>query len=97
MSKNSNTLIYLCLFCLLYLIAEQADKIKRLEARRPEIIYKVDNAGSGLAGIVTGKEFDGKRYTITVSGYGKFLVNKEQYESLKVGDGIPDYLKKRGN
>lgn len=87
MSKNSNTLIYLCLFCLLYLIAEQADKIKRLEAKRPEIIYKVDNAGSGLAGIVIGKEFDGKRYTITVSGYGKFLVNKEQYDRAIIGKG----------
>lgn len=87
MSKNSNTLIYLCLFCLLYLIAEQADKIKRLEARRPEIIYKVDNAGSGLAGVVTGKEFDGNRYSITVSGYGKFLVNKEQYDRAVIGKG----------
>ena len=87
MSKNSNTLIYLCLFCLLYLIAEQADKIKRLEARRPEIIYKVDNAGSGLAGIVIGKEFDGNRYSITVSGYGKFLVNKEQYDRAEIGKG----------
>jgi len=97
MSKNSNTLIYLCLFCLLYLIAEQADKIKSLEARRPEIIYKVDNAGSGLAGIVTGKEFDGNRYSITAGAYGKFLITKEQYESLKVGDEIPDYLKRKGN
>lgn len=95
--KQKNTAIYLYLFLILCLVAVQDGKIRRLEAKRPEIIYKVDNAGSGLAGIVTGKEFDGKRYTITVSGYGKFLVNKEQYESLKVGDGIPDYLKKRGN
>ncbi|RJU23436.1 DUF1372 family protein [Streptococcus sp. AM43-2AT] len=85
--KKNNIFIYLCLFCLLYLIAEQADKIKSLEARRPEIIYKVDNAGSGLAGIVTGKEFDGNRYSITVSGYGKFLVNKEQYDRAIIGKG----------
>lgn len=85
--KKNNIFIYLCLFCLLYLIAEQADKIKKLEARRPEIIYKVDNAGSGLAGIVIGKEFDGNRYTITVSGYGKFLVNKEQYDRAIIGKG----------
>lgn len=95
--KQNNTAIYLCLFLILCLVAVQNGKIKRLEARRPEIIYKVDNAGSGLAGIVIGKEFDGNRYTITVSGYGKFLVTKEQYESLKVGDDIPEYLKKRGN
>jgi hypothetical protein len=85
--KQHNIFIYLCLFCLLYLIAEQADKIKRLEAKRPEIIYKVDNAGSGLAGIVIGKEFDGNRYSITVSGYGKFLVNKEQYDRSIIGEG----------
>lgn len=87
MSKNSNALIYICLLCLLCLIAEQRGDIQRLEARRPEIIYKVDNAGSGLAGIVTGKDFDGERYSITVSGYGKFLVNKEQYDRAEIGKG----------
>ena len=97
MSKNSNTLIYLCLFCLLYLIAEQADKIKRLEARRPEIIYKVDNVGGVMAGQITDKEIIEGRYTVTAEAYGKFLVTKEQYEELKVGDQIPDYLKKRGS
>lgn len=97
MSKNSNTLIYLCLFCLLYLIAEQADKIKRLEARRPEIIYKVDNVGGVMAGQITDKEIIEGRYTVTAGAYGKFLVTKEQYENLKVGDQIPEYLKKRGN
>lgn len=97
MSKNNNTLIYLCLFCLLYLIAEQADKIKRLEARRPEIIYKVDNAGGVMAGQITDKEIIEGRYTVTAGAYGKFLVTKEQYEAIKVGDQIPEYLKKRGN
>lgn len=85
--KKRDTTVYFFLFLILCLIAVQDGKIKRLEARRPEIIYKVDNAGSGLAGIVTGKEFDGERYSITVSGYGKFLVNKEQYDRAIIGKG----------
>nr|DAX41173.1 MAG TPA: Protein of unknown function (DUF1372) [Bacteriophage sp.] len=87
MKNNHNTFVYLCLFLLILCISSQANEIKRLKAKRPEIIYKVDNAGSGLAGIVTGKEFDGNRYTITVSGYGKFLVNKEQYDRAEIGKG----------
>lgn len=85
--KKRDTTVYFFLFLILCLVAVQDGKIKRLEAKRPEIIYKVDNAGSGLAGIVTGKEFDGERYSITVSGYGKFLVNKEQYDRAIIGKG----------
>lgn len=65
--------------------------------KQPIIIYKVDNAGSGIHGKITDKEIIEGRYTVTVPSYGKFLVTKEQYESMAVGDEIPDYLKKRGN
>ena len=85
--KKRDTTVYFFLFLILCLVAVQDGKIRRLEAKRPEIIYKVDNAGSGLAGIVIGKEFDGNRYSITVSGYGKFLVNKEQYDRAEIGKG----------
>jgi len=85
--KKHDIFIYLCLFYIFCLIAGLKGDIQKLEARRPEIIYKVDNAGSGLAGIVIGKEFDGNRYSITVSGYGKFLVNKEQYDRAIIGKG----------
>ncbi len=61
------------------------------------IIYQVDNAGGVMVGQITDKEIIEGRYTVTAGAYGKFLVTKEQYESLKVGDEIPDYLKKRGN
>ena len=81
--KQKNTSIYFFLFLILCLIAVQNGKIKRLEARRPATIYYVDN----MAGVVTGKEFDGERYSITVSGYGKFLVNKEQYDRAIIGKG----------
>lgn len=49
-----------------------------------------------MVGQITDKEIIEGRYTVTAEAYGKFLVTKEQYESLKVGDEIPEYLKKRG-
>ena len=65
--------------------------------KQPIIIYQVDNAGGVMVGQITDKEIIEGRYTVTAGAYGKFLVTKEQYESLKVGDSIPDFLKKRGN
>ena len=49
-----------------------------------------------LHGKVTGKSMVGKLYTIDCGAYGKFLVSKEQYDSVQVGDEIPSYLKGRG-
>lgn len=65
--------------------------------KQPIIIHVVDNAGGMMAGQITDKEIIEGRYTVTAGAYGKFLVTKEQYKSLKVGDEIPEYLKKRGN
>lgn len=65
--------------------------------KQPIIIHVVDNAGGMMAGQITDKEIIEGRYTVTAGAYGKFLVTKEQYESLKIGDSIPEYLKKRGN
>ncbi|HEL2706221.1 TPA: DUF1372 family protein [Streptococcus suis] len=65
--------------------------------RQPIIIHVVDNAGGVMVGQITDKEIIEGRYTVTAEAYGKFLVTKEQYESLKVGDEIPEYLKKRGS
>ena len=59
------------------------------------VIHKADNAVE-LHGKVTGKSMVGKLYTIDCGAYGKFLVNKEQYDSVNVGDDIPGYLKERG-
>lgn len=62
--------------------------------KQPIIIYKVDNAGAEIDGKIVDKEIIEGRYTVTVGSYGKFLVSKPQYESLKVGDDMPEYLKK---
>ena len=65
--------------------------------QQPVIVYHVDNAGGVMVGQITDKEIIEGRYTVTAHAYGKFLVTKEQYEAIKVGDEIPEYLKKRGS
>lgn len=60
------------------------------------VIHKADNAVE-LHGKVTGKSMVGKLYTLDCGAYGKFLVSKEQYDSVQVGDDIPSYLRGRGN
>lgn len=60
------------------------------------VIHKADNAVK-LHGKVTGKSMVGKLYTLDCGAYGKFLVSKEQYDSVNVGDDIPSYLKGQGN
>ena len=59
------------------------------------VIHKADNAVE-LHGKVTGKSMVGKLYTIDCGAYGKFLVSKEQYDAVNVGDDIPSYLRGRG-
>ena len=60
------------------------------------VIHKADNV-TVLHGKITGKEMVGKLYTLDCGAYGKFLVSKEQYDSVNVGDDIPSYLRGRGS
>lgn len=60
------------------------------------LIHKADNAVE-LHGKVTGKSKIKNLYTLDCGAYGKFLVSKEQYDQVNVGDDIPSYLKERGN
>lgn len=60
------------------------------------VIHKADNAVE-LHGKVTGKSMVGKLYTLDCGVYGKFLVSKEQYDSVQVGDDIPSYLRGHGS
>ena len=62
--------------------------------KQPIIIYKVDNVGAEIDGKITDKEIIEGGYTVTVATYGRFLVTKEQYEAIRVGDEIPEFLKK---
>ncbi|HEW4743179.1 TPA: DUF1372 family protein [Streptococcus pneumoniae] len=72
-------------------LEQQVDELKK---RKPVIIYQVDNAGGELIGTVTDKAIVDRHYTVTIGAYGKFLVTKEQYESINIGDDAPGYLKK---
>lgn len=66
----------------------QSIHIKKLEAKRPIVVYKADNQGAEIKGRVLQKEKIGDMYTITVQNYGIFVVNKTNYESLKIGDEV---------
>lgn len=59
------------------------------------VIHKADNAVE-LHGKVTGKSKIKNLYTLDCGAYGKFLVSKEKYDSVQVGDDIPSYLRGRG-
>lgn len=59
------------------------------------VIHKAGNAVE-LHGKITGKSKIKELYTIDCGAYGKFLVNKEQYDAVNVGDDIPSYLRGRG-
>lgn len=88
----------LCILCFVIgAILGNVAPVNPQPKKQPIIIHVVDNAGGMMAGQITDKEIIEGRYTVTAGAYGKFLVTKEQYEAIKVGDQIPDYLKKRGN
>ena len=66
----------------------QSIQIKKLEEKRPIIVYKADNQGAEIFGKVGEKGRDGKLYTLTVRDYGIFVVTKDLYDKVKVGDEV---------
>ena len=96
LSKRDNQLRFLTALLLISIVIN-VTTIIRVVNRPIEtvVIHKVDNA-TVLHGKITGKQMIGKLYTIDCGAYGKFLVTKEQYDSVSVGDDIPSYLKGRG-
>lgn len=76
-------------------IGKLEKQMKKKEDKKTVIIHQVDNAGAAMIGKITEKKVIQGHYTVTAGAYGKFLVTKEQYESLNVGDEIPDYLRGR--
>lgn len=75
-------------------VVKLEQQVEELKNRKPVIIYQADNASGELIGTVTDKAIVDGHYTVTIGAYGKFLVTKEQYESINVGDDAPGYLKK---
>ena len=66
----------------------QSIHIKKLEEKRPIVIYKADSQGAEIKGRVVHKEKVGDLYTITIQNYGIFVVTKTNYESLRIGDEV---------
>lgn len=66
----------------------QMDRIRDLEKKKPMVIYKADNAGAEIFGRVLEKGRHGKLYTVTIRDYGVFVVTREQWDKVKVGDEI---------
>lgn len=105
MNKKEGFIFFLAFLAILQIVTlnletvEQRKEIKRLENQPKMVVYEVKGAGGVIdrTGTVTAKNVLNGRYTVTISGYGNFLVNKEQYDSLKIGDRMPEYLKGIGN
>ncbi|HEL2535496.1 TPA: DUF1372 family protein [Streptococcus suis] len=70
-------------------------QVEQLEARKPIIIYQVDNAGIEMFGKVTAKDVLDGHYYVEVGPYGKFLVTREQYHEIEIGQEMPEWLKGR--
>lgn len=66
----------------------QSIHIKKLEEKRPMIVYKADNQGAEIFGKVVEKRRHGKLYTVTIRDYGIFVVTREQFEKIRVGDEV---------
>ena len=66
----------------------QMGRIRDLEEKKPITVYKADNAGADIFGKVVEKGRHGKLYTLTIRDYGIFVVTKEVYVKVKVGDEL---------
>ncbi|CWF18309.1 gp27 [Streptococcus pneumoniae] len=66
----------------------QSIHIKKLEEKKPMVIYKADNQGAEIFGKVVEKGRHGKLYTVTIRDYGIFVVTREQFEKIRIGDEV---------
>lgn len=95
MKEDNLSLIIAIIFGIALIVALL--EIDRLESREPIIIYQVDNAGTEMFGKVTAKDVIDGHYYVEVKPYGKFLVTREQYEEIEIGQEMPEWLKGRGS
>lgn len=66
----------------------QMGRIAELEKNKPMVVYKADNQGAEIFGKVVEKGRHGKLYTLTIREYGVFVVTKEVYNKVRVGDEV---------
>jgi len=66
----------------------QMGRIAELKKKNPMVIYKADNQGAEIKGRVVEKGRHGKLYTLTIRDYGVFVITKDVYDKVKVGDEV---------
>lgn len=66
----------------------QSNRIAEVEKNKPLVVYKADNQGAEIKGRVLEKGRHGKLYTLTIRDYGIFVVTKEVYDMVKVGNEV---------
>lgn len=74
------------------------NKIRSLE-KSQKVVYFPDSKGSSVdyTGYVIDKsEEENDTYSISVVGYGKFLVSKVEYYEIQIGKKCPDFILNRG-
>nr|WP_306538650.1 DUF1372 family protein [Streptococcus danieliae] len=71
---------------------ELEQKVDRLEMSQTQL--RQAYTGLTVGKVVDKQEKDGK-YTLTVSGYGNFLVSEKTYENVQIGDEMPKEIRKR--
>ncbi|HEL2593604.1 TPA: DUF1372 family protein [Streptococcus suis] len=90
----SLNLVLLAVMTILYMVYQIGYKIAKHE-QQPVIIHQVDNAGTEMFGKVTSKDVIDRHYYAEVKPYGNFLVPRERYEEIEIGNEMPEYLKGR--
>ncbi|MFX3949167.1 DUF1372 family protein [Streptococcus suis] len=86
--------LFLAVMVKVYMVYQMGYQTAKNE-QQPIIIYQVDNAGTEMFGKVTDKDVLDGRYYVEVKPYGKFLVTREQYEEIEIGQEMPEWLKGR--
>ncbi|HEM4278048.1 DUF1372 family protein [Streptococcus suis] len=89
------TLWLIILFVAMLKIRDLSHEVDELKTKDPIIIYQVDNTGTEMFSKVTAKDVVDGHYYVEVKPYGKFLVTKEQYEEIEIGQEMPEWLKGR--
>ena len=90
----SLNLVLLAVMTILYMVYQIGYKIAKNE-QQPVIIYQVDNASTEMFGKVTAKDVLDGHFYVEIGPYGKFLVTREQYEEIEIGQEMPEWLKGR--
>ncbi|HFI0634128.1 TPA: DUF1372 family protein [Streptococcus suis] len=93
-SVVANFYILLSIVLMTLVVIHKLDKLSE-KLKQPIIIYQVDNVGTEMIGKVSGKDVIDGHYYVEVKPYGKFLVTRERFNEIEIGQDMPEWLKGR--